>query len=157
ERSRDQRGFLRLDAAVNDVRYAARSLGRRPLLLLATTLSIGIGAGINVAVYTVLRGILFSSWVTGAAAPERLVTIWPGISYPNYKDLLQQDTRLDAAALQSSSIVWRTPAGTTTVAARVVSENFFDVLGVEAAQGRTFSAVGVSQRTDSVVVSFAFW
>jgi len=157
ERYRDQRGVPMLDAALHDIRFALRALARRPLLLVATTISIGLGVGINIAVYSVLRGILFSPWVTGAAAPDRLVTITPGISFPNFRDLPWRDTGIEAAALQSSTLVWRTPAGTTTIGARIVSENVFDVFGIAAAYGRTFSATPSGLPADPVVLSFAFW
>ena len=80
ERYRDRRGVPFVGHFVQDVRLAARGLARRPVLLIATTLSIGIGAAINLTVHSVIRDVLFrSSWVLGGSEPERLVTVLPGL------------------------------------------------------------------------------
>ena len=78
ERYRDRRGLPALDALWQDVRYAVRVLAKRPLLLAATTLSIAIGTGINVSVYSVLQRVLFDPLIAGDA-PARLVWVTPGI------------------------------------------------------------------------------
>ena len=107
ERYRDRRGLPALDALWQDLRLALRLLGTRPLLLAATTLSIGIGAGINVSVYSVLRRVLFDSLIT-AQSPERLVWITPGISYLNYQDLRQIQTPVELAVMTMAPPTWRT-------------------------------------------------
>jgi putative ABC transport system permease protein len=155
ERVRDRAGLPQVESLLYDLRHAIRSLSRRKILVLTTTASIGFGVGVNIAAYAVLRGLLFSGWIVGAGAPERLIGIWPGLSFPNYQDLQARDLPVETAALQSSTLVWRTDADTTTVAARVVSENFFDVLRVRPVTGQTFPAAGGAG--DRVIVSFDFW
>ena len=144
-----------LDSIVFDVRYAIRGLAKRPLLFAAAAASIAIGAGLNLGVYAVLRHVLFDSLLT-AAAPDRLVRIVPGISYPNYRDLRSADLPIDLAAMQMARVTWRTPDGTKILSAHVVSDNFFDVAGVRPILGRTFGA-GDRERTDAVVISYSFW
>src|SRR5262245_21506567 len=98
ERYRDRRGFVANEQLLFDVRLAVRALGRRPLLLAAAVASIAVGAGANVAVYTVLQRVLFStSWLV-ASDPQRLVTVNPGLSYLNFRDLQRAEPNVDFAA-----------------------------------------------------------
>src|SRR5215813_9518475 len=48
---REQRGFARLDAFWLDLRLAARTLAKRPMLVAAASASIAVGIGLNVGVY----------------------------------------------------------------------------------------------------------
>src|SRR5262249_969886 len=130
ERVRDRIGLPQLEALVCDLRHAIRGLARGRILVLTATVSIALGVGVNIAAYTVLGGLLFRGWVAGLSAPERIVTMWPGISFPNYQDLQQRDLPLEIAALQAATLIWRTDTDTMTVSGRIVSENFFDILRV---------------------------
>jgi putative ABC transport system permease protein len=144
-----------LDSISADIRHALRALAKRPLLFAAAVASIAIGAGLNLGVYAVLRHVMFDSVLT-AAAPDRLVRIAPGISYPNYRDLRSTDLPIDLAAMQMARVTWRTPNGTKILSAHVVSDNFFDVAGVRPILGRTFTA-GDRERTDLAVITYSFW
>jgi predicted permease len=158
EACRDQRGLPSVVAAWQDFRRAFRFLLKRPTLLAVTTLSIGIGAGVNVSVYGVLHRILFENLVT-AAAPDRIVRVSPGISYPNYLDLRNVDMPVDLATMTMTSVMWRRPAVSATVSAHVVSDNFFDVVGIRPMLGQLFRVgdSGTAAGTGRVVVTFGFW
>src|SRR5436190_5394489 len=156
EQVRDRTGLPQLEALVYDLRHAIRGLARRKILVLTATVSIAFGVGVNIAAYTVLRGLLFRGWVEGLPAPERLVTIWPGISFPNYQDLQQRYLPLEMAAMQAATLIWRTDTDTTTVSGRIVSENFFDVLRVRPLRGQTFLATRLAAE-DRAMVTFDFW
>jgi len=143
---------------LQDLRYAIRVHSKRPLLLLTTTISIGIGVGVNVAMYSVVRTVLTTGMT--AAAPDTIFRVRPGLSYPNYVDLRTNDAFVDLAAMQASTLTYRTGDATTTIGARVVSENFFEVLGQRALHGRTFGSTdGVNTIKDSTVavISYGFW
>lgn len=140
---------------VDDIRYAVRVLAKRPLVLGAAIASIAIGAGLNVGVYAVLQRVMFESALT-ASAPEQLVRIEPGVSFPNYRDLRSADLPVDLAAMQMARLTWRTPDGVKALSGHVVSDNFFDVVGMRPIVGRTFTA-NDRDRTDLVVLSYRFW
>src|SRR2546426_7585137 len=53
-------------------------------------------------------------------------------------------------------LTWRTPDGAKAISGHVVSDNFFDVVGVRPLVGRTFTASD-RDRTDFVVLSYRFW
>jgi len=106
EAYRDREGWPLVEHAVQDLRYAVRRLATRPMLLVTTTLSIGFGVGLNVAVFALLRAVLFEPGRT-ARAPEELFLVLPGLSYPNYVDIRATDAFADLAAMQSSTLTYR--------------------------------------------------
>ena len=69
-RLRDRIGLPRIEALLYDLRHAIRSLSRRKILVLTTTISIAFGVGVNIAAYTLLRGLLFNGWVAGVPAGD---------------------------------------------------------------------------------------
>lgn len=73
----------------HDLKYAARALARRPALVLVAALSLGLGAGFNTTVFSMLNTFVLRP--PTAEEPDRLLRIEPGngnqISYPNYRDL----------------------------------------------------------------------
>jgi hypothetical protein len=155
QRMRERAHFMWLDAFFCDVRYAIGAWRRRKVLVSAATLSIAFGVGVNLAAYSLLQGLLFSGWISGAPAPERLVTIAPGLSYPNYRDVQSNDLPVETSIVQASTLIWRTDASTTSVAGRVVSRNFFEVVQVRPVLGQTFTGVG--DGSDAAMVTFDFW
>jgi predicted permease len=58
-----------------DIHYAMRSIGRQPGLAAATVLTLALGLGLNVSVFTVLRGFLFRARVD--KDPESFVHLSP--------------------------------------------------------------------------------
>src|SRR5205814_8541370 len=95
EQCRERLSFAALEHIFYDMRLACRALARRPLLLAAAVTSIAIGVGVNLAVYTILRQDLVSSQWIVANDPEHLVTISPGLSYPNFQDMRHTETSVD--------------------------------------------------------------
>jgi len=90
-RSRGRLGALWADF-LHDVRYALRSLRRRPGFLIIVTLILALGIGANTAIYSVLNTVLFRPFPY--PEPEQLMTVWtPQIGYefnplsaPDYLD-----------------------------------------------------------------------
>jgi hypothetical protein len=62
-----------LEACWHDVRYAFRSLRRRPLVATVAILSLALGIGVNTAIFSVLDRLLLSQ--LPVPAPEELVTV----------------------------------------------------------------------------------
>jgi len=155
ERWREQLGFAGVEAFWLDLGLAARALARRPLLVATASLSIACGAALNLAVYAAVTRVLFATSLSGAAPNGRLLAITGEISYPNYQDLARLDTFAGVAAMQVTRVAWRTESGTVRVGAKIVSANFFDVVGVRPALGRTFDGRDADGRT--AVLGFDFW
>lgn len=137
-----------------DLRFAIRTLFRRPIALAMMVISIGVGVGVNVAAHSVLRRLLVEPPVT-ADNPEQLITISPSVSYPQYEELKTRETRSALAASQAATLIWHDQSATTTVGAQVVSWNYFEVLRTRPLMGRTF--VDGEHDPLRVVVTYAFW
>jgi putative ABC transport system permease protein len=146
---RDVRAGAFLDMLIQDLRYGTRLLRRNPLFTLTATLSLAIGIGATTSIFTVANGLLLRSAV-GVADPDRLVDIArikrgdPGvepISYPDLLDLRRRATTVQgiyAYQLELEPISLSVEDRAERVFANVVTTNFFQVLGVPAAAGRTF-------------------
>jgi putative ABC transport system permease protein len=147
ESSRDTFRFAAIESFLLDLRQAARALKNRPALTGVGVLSLGLGIGATTAVFALLNtAVLRPLPVT---APERLVALskgahqrmFPMFSYPNYEDFRDRTEGFDGLiayrfaplSLAHDGIAERTWG-------YLVSGNYFDVLGVEPALGRTIAA-----------------
>ena len=79
ERCRETRHMNFVDALIQDLRYAARTLVRNPGFSAAAILTLALGIGANTAVFSLVDGILLSR--LSYPAPDRLVSITA--TYPN--------------------------------------------------------------------------
>jgi predicted permease len=107
-----------------------------------------------------VRALLFEE--ATVAAPDRLIRIWMGgassVSYPNLRDLERSGILAETAGSQFAFFSTRTGEDAEKTMGEVVTPNYFDVLGVRPAMGRTFSpgeAGGGQPRT--AVLSFGYW
>ncbi len=143
------------DGIRRDVRYAWRSLRRTPGFTVAATVSLALGIGANVAIFTLLDAVVFKPLpVPGVgelvalyeAVPTQTADIAGGtgqqlvFSYPRF---LRLQTALGphgtlAAMTRSSRFILRTPqrAQVDTASAQLVSGNYFKTLGAPIIQGR---------------------
>jgi putative ABC transport system permease protein len=150
-----------LEGLAQDVRHGIRSLRRSPGLVVVASLSLGLGIGLNTmlgqAVVTIYRH------QPTMADPESMIGIEPGnanqFSYPDYRELRQSGIVLDALGFRSTSANLRMPDVVTPVGLLAVTANFFDVLGVRAQVGRTFSAAEAAAELEPrlLVVTNRFW
>ncbi|HEY4100482.1 MAG TPA: ABC transporter permease [Gemmatimonadales bacterium] len=150
EMHRDGRGIIWLEEFVGDLRYAFRALRRAPILGGAAIITLAIGIGANTAIYSavdavILRPLPFND-------PDRLVMLteenvdrgWHlNVAAPaNYLDWKDQVAAFKdvAAYIPYFDTVTLTGQGEPrAIDGATVTGNFFSVLGVRAARGRTFT------------------
>ncbi len=125
---------------VYDVRLAVRSLTRRPAFAVTAILLLALGSGANAAVFSVVRGVLLRP--LPFAAPDRLVAVWPGEYVSNDEIGYWRDRAPSLSAVAGMATGWLMALGAEggeplRVTGNRVSDNFFTVLGVSAALGRT--------------------
>lgn len=132
---------MQLDNAVRDIRYAWRTLRRAPLAAATIVVTVGLGLGLVAAVYTILNAVVFS--VDEVRNPHELYALErvrsrvvepEAFSRDDY-DALLRETNVFADAFASTDDVNAMIEGVRREG-RLVSGNFFRVLGVGAARGR---------------------
>jgi len=148
----------------SDLRYALRALLKNPGFACAVILLLALGVGANALVFSLMDGILFRP--LPFRDPSRLVAVWE--TTPNWDPKVFACYRdVQAFARQSRSFAalagWQWKEYTLTglgdarsVLGEAVTERFFDVLGLGAAQGRTFGPADLTGGP-AVVLSDTGW
>ena len=159
---------------IQDVRYGLRLLRKSPAFTIVAVLTLALGIGANTAIYTVLDQALLRSLPVNE--PNRLALLrYSGadtgssstrtddhlyFSYPMYRDLRDHNsvfTGLIATDWAQVGVQWHNQPELAD--AELVSGNYFDVLGVQAALGRLFVPSDDSSQGASpvVVLGFDYW
>lgn len=126
---------------LNDLRYAIRTLAKRPGFTLVVVLTLALGIGINTTVFSLANSVFLRQ--LPVASPQNLVWIFSNgqspNSYPEYVEY-QQETELFDGVLAYEWVGLNLGANDQAqrVEGALVSGNYFDVLGVKAELGRTF-------------------
>ncbi len=133
-----------------DVMYALRMLRKSPGFTIVAVLTLVVGIGGNATVFSWIRGVLVSP-LPGVAQANQWVTaetVMPNgefhtSSYPDYKDFRDQNhvfSALIGFEFVGADLSLRNDAPAQRVWGLIVTENYFDVLGVQPALGQTFHA-----------------
>jgi len=136
-----------LDALLQDLRFGLRQLLRWPgfSLLVVATLAVGIGA--NVAIFSVLKGVVLRQ--LPYPDPERLVAVWERppdkhwhqpFSSPDYLDVREQAESLEEiGVLRGRFFNLAGEAEPERVAGGACTPSLLKLLGVAPALGRLFT------------------
>ncbi|HVG20511.1 MAG TPA: ABC transporter permease, partial [Blastocatellia bacterium] len=131
---------------LQDFRYGIRMLLKNPGFTAVAVLSLALGIGANSTIFSWVKGILFRP-LPGVTESDRLVVFagnslagsYTSTSYPDYVDLRDNNKVLDGFIVFDMATMSLNAGGEAQrVYGTVVSGNYFDVLGVNAALGRTF-------------------
>jgi putative ABC transport system permease protein len=136
-----------MDTMLRDLRYAARSLARRPGFTAAIALTLALGIGANTAIFSVVNGVLLRP--LPYAEPERLMTLWTNLpswghevaSLPDYNYWKAQGSTFEAmtASASSSDNLAAVGGEPERVPSARVMPDFLRTLGVSVVLGRTFT------------------
>jgi predicted permease len=134
-----------------DLRYAGRTLRTNPLFALIVIVTLGLGIGANTTVFTVVNTLILSPMPV--RAPSELVavasvastgtaqanTLMP-LSHPNFTDYRTQNTVFSGLAGYATkrALTWQAQGTSQPLLSEFVTGNYFSILGVGAAMGRTF-------------------
>jgi len=139
-----------MDTLTSDIRFAVRSLAKSKLFTLVALLSLALGIGANVTVFSVVNALAFKP--LPYAAPERLVDLHEtsatklcggcgvGTSYDGFIDW-KRDARSFAqmAAFHERAFSVSGTEAAERVSGALVSAGMFEMLGVHPILGRDFS------------------
>jgi predicted permease len=128
-----------------DLKVAARMLFRSPGFASVAILSLALGVGANITIFSLLDALLLKP--LPGREPARLVTVYTSdfsgprygaSSYPDYLDFRARGKSFEGiAAYNIKPLLFTSGGRSRRVLAQLVSANFFDVLGLGASQGRT--------------------
>ncbi|MEP6993652.1 MAG: ABC transporter permease [Acidobacteriota bacterium] len=156
-----------LETILQDVRYGVRSLRKNPGYAIAAILTLALGIGANTAIFSVVHGVLLHSLPYGGG--DRLVRVradapGAGIADGAFSPLDVADLNAQARSLSGVAeyhSMWFVLLGRKEperVQTGVVSDRFFDLLGVRPLLGRTFLPGEDKKGAEAVLVlSYAYW
>ncbi|MGA8599478.1 MAG: ABC transporter permease [Bryobacteraceae bacterium] len=142
---------MRLERFSQDLRFAVRTYGRTPVFTLIAVLSLALGIGGNAAMFSLVNALLVRP--LPYVEPDRLVRItgtYPRAAIPAFQ---QQSRTMDISGVSIGSEFNLTGQGEAIrVTGSTASANFFSVLGVSVARGRSFKAGDDSPGRDGVAI-----
>jgi predicted permease len=164
-----------MNSIIADLRYALRQLRKTPTFALTAIVTLALGIGANTAIFTVFNQVLLR--MLPVQKPGELVrlnytgtfrgrmSIFGGdvhdfFSYPMYRELRDRNSVFSGMIANTEAqvgAVWKNQP--ELVNAELVSGNYFEVLGVGAAVGRTLlqSDDRVKEGSPVVVLSYDYW
>lgn len=167
KRDRDMRILQLLAELRDDVIFALRQLRSAPAFTLVAVTTLALGIGANSAVFalvdaTLLRPLPFADPARLVAIAERSDAAGPGSVSPlNMLDWNARSRSFEQIAGFVPEVGGMVMAGADgnaeTVPRQWVTAGIFDVLGVKAIAGRTFSPEDEQQRANVVVIGETFW
>jgi predicted permease len=140
-----------------DAAYGWRLIVRNPGFSAVAIATLAVAIGGNTAIFSVVNALIFKP--APFAAPQELARIRPGesqMSWPNYLDIRARSTSFaDITAHRSALMTLSESEGAVRLMGQAVTANFFSILGVRAALGRTL--LPSDARNDVVVLSDRVW
>jgi len=165
---REQRGLPMIETTFRDLRFGLRMLRRNPGFSILAILCLTLGIGANAAVFSWIEGILFRPYpavshqerllaLTGTARSEAGHTL---VSWPDFVDLRRNCTLFDSffvSKITGTTLSIGDHAERTT--GSIVSDNYFDAIGVHPILGRGFEpGEDVGRNAHPVtVISYQLW
>jgi predicted permease len=171
EDTRSTWGWIWIERVGQDVRYAARMMRRKPGFALAAILTLMLGIGGNTAMFALMNALLMRS--LPVERPDQLVRLMEPV-HPDgtpgrddftlvTHDSLQRQTRALSGVLAASVAGLRPleiedQGERRQVFLQFVSNNYFDILGVQAFRGRFFSQPSAGGAREPIaVISHDYW
>ena len=156
-----------MDQLIKDVRFAFRSLLKRPGFAAITVLTLALGIGANTAIFSVIYSVLIKTLPFYRA--DRIVLLWghdraeddprSQVSHTDVVDFRSQTTLFDSISTFNN---WNPLISGSGEPARIsgalVGDDFFKVMGTQPLLGRAFLPEEQEDGKDQVVVlSYELW
>jgi len=149
-----------------NLRYTFRQIRKSPGFFVVAIVALALGIGANTAIFSAVEAVLLKP--LPFAQPEELVIVWEDASYigfalntpapANYVDWRAQNRVFtDLAATRFATASLTGDGQPEQLSGKQVTPNFFDVLGVQPAVGRPFTAEEDKAQSPVVVLSYNVW
>jgi putative ABC transport system permease protein len=169
EQCRDADRLRWFEDLIQDLRYGLRQLRRNPGFTAVAVLTLALGIGANTTIFSFINALLLRP-PSGIKESNRLVSVWNRMpdghsiqfSYPEYlyfRDHNDVFAGLLAYSSDPDSVSWTQSGQSRLIMARMVTANYFSLLGVKPVLGRGFLP-GEDKQPGSqpvTILSHAFW
>ena len=169
ETNRDRRGLPLIDSLWQDARFAIRMFAKSPRFTLLAVLTVAVGIAVNTVVFTLLNAAAFKrlpvadadnlfrverSFQSGARGDVQYA-----FSFEEYSYYRAHSERLAGIVAASWPATVVTELADVPLQGQLVSDDYFTVLGVSAAIGRTFRPEEnrIPGGSPVIVLSDTFW
>jgi len=148
----------------HDVKVAGRLILRRPVFALIVVVTLAVGIGPNVAIFSVIKAMMLDP--LPYPEPDRLVQIWETpieslwqrpLSYPNYIDLRDGCTSFDAFGVFSPRSYNIGDGEPVRVDGNMATAGVLKAYGIEPRLGRFFTQAEVEDGSRVAVLSDRLW
>jgi putative ABC transport system permease protein len=151
----------------HDLCYAWRMLIKSPGFSIVAVLALGLAIGANTSIFSLFNGVMWRP--LPVKDPQQLVVVatkqrgldFPiPLSYPDFQDYRQLKAVFsDMIGYVPDPVNLQAEGRPTRAWAELVTGNYFSVLGLEAARGRTFAADEgwVPGKDALIVLSYKYW
>ena len=136
--------FDMVESLLNDVRYALRWMRRSPGFSAVAILSLGLGVGVNTAMFSLVDSLLFRP--LPVSSPETLVDVFTSggdgddyatTSYQDFLDVRKQNTVFtDMIGYSPMMAALSMGDRSRIVFGQIVTSNYFTMLGIQPMLGR---------------------
>jgi predicted permease len=155
-----------LHTLLSDIRYGARLLRQSPVFGAIAVIALALGIGANTAIFSSVNALLLRA--LPYEEPDRVVMVWEDASFASFPKntpapgnyfewKAQNHVFTDMAATRGAVANLTSDGPPEQVIGRLVTANFFDVLGAHPVIGRTFTEA--EDRTDPnlTLISYGLW
>jgi predicted permease len=152
-----------MNGFLHDVRYGFRILRKTPIVSIVAIVTLALGIGVTTAIFTFVdAGLVHAVNFPDSDRLLQVDMVKHGEStpiqaaYPTYIDWRNQNTAFSSlAAYSNGGTTMHTPTGVELVSGGLVTDNFFQTLGVQPEHGSWFHA-GSPSAAHEIVVSHGF-
>jgi predicted permease len=173
ESYRDRRSIPIIETTLQDIHYGARSLVKNPGFTAVALLSLTLGIGGTTTIFTLVKAVFLQSsgvkdpatavvvYATQQAADGKVLQFMPS-SYLNSKDYREKNDVFSGLSLftfTGGQLRVSNSGKPVLVGVQLVDWDFFDILGVHPAMGRTFvpDEDEIPGAHPVMILSFALW
>src|SRR5947209_13405018 len=152
-----------MNGLLHDVRYGLRILLKTPIISIVAIATLALGIGVTAAIFTfvdagLLRAVNFpeSNRLVHVSMAKHGESIKIQAAYPTYLDWREGNTVFSSlAGYSKNGTTMHTASGVELVSGGLVTDNFFQTLGVQPERGSWFHA-GSPIAAHEIVISHGF-